>query len=173
VDETTITDPQSLSAAIGDHHPEDKVALTYTRDGKQQKETVVLGKSKGMMVEPFNFEYKNLPELNKLRSEDMAHSFNLIYTNSLKFGIRAQDMDDGKGVKVLDVDDESTAAKAGIKEGDIITRFDGKETNSVTALTDAARAAREKASVKVGLIRDGKTQEVEVKVPKRLRTADL
>jgi serine protease Do len=173
VDEATIKDPESLTAAIGDHHPGDKIALTYTRDGKQQKETVVLGKTKDMMVEPFKFEYKNFPDLKEFRGDAAPRAFNLYYGNSLKFGIRAQDLDDGKGVKVLDVDDESTAAKAGIKEGDIITRFDGKEINSVTALTDAAHAAKEKASVKVGFIRDGKTQEVEVKVPKKLRTADL
>jgi len=103
----------------------------------------------------------------------MPREFNMTFNNPMKFGIRAQDTEDGKGVKVLDVDDESMAAKAGIKEGDIITRFDGKEINTATALTEAAHAAKEKASVKVTLIRDGKTQEVEVHVPKRLRTADL
>jgi S1-C subfamily serine protease len=29
----------------------------------------------------------------------------------------------GKGVKVIDVDNESNAAKAGLKENDIITNF--------------------------------------------------
>jgi serine protease Do len=173
VDEKTITDAQSLSNAISEHHPGDKVALTYTRDGKQQKETVVLGKTKTMQVEAFNNMQFNMPDLKELRSDAMPRAFNLYYGNSLKFGIRAQDMDDGKGVKVLGVDGESTAEKAGINEGDIITRFDGKEINSVTALTEAAHAAREKASVKIGFTRDGKAQEVEVKVPKRLRTADL
>jgi len=43
----------------------------------------------------------------------------------------------------------------------------------VTALTDAAHAAKDKISVKVTIVRDGKPQEVEVKVPRRLRTADL
>ncbi len=85
----------------------------------------------------------------------------------MKFGIKAQDTEEGKGVKVLDVDDESAAAKAGIKEGDIITRFDGKEINSATALAEAARAAKEKASVHVSILRDGKPQEIEVKVPEK------
>jgi len=173
VDETAITDAQSLWNTISEHHPGDKVALTYSRDGKSQKETVVLGKTKTMEIEPLNNLGLTMPDMKDLRIEGMPHAFNQYFGNSLKFGIRAQDMDDGKGVKVLDVDDESTAAKAGIKEGDIITRFDGKEVNSVTALTEAAHAAKEKASVKVGLIRDGKAQEVDVRVPKRLRTADL
>jgi len=104
---------------------------------------------------------------------EFPKEFRGYFPNSLKFGIRAQDAEDGKGVKVVDIDDESTAAKAGIKEGDIITRFDGKEINSVTALTEAARAAKEKVSVKVTIIRDSKAQEIDVKVPRLLRTADL
>jgi hypothetical protein len=40
-------------------------------------------------------------------------------------------------------------------------------------LTEAARGAREKISVKVTVVRDGKAQEIEVKVPRKLRTADL
>ena len=173
VDETAITNPQSLSATIAEHHPGDKIALTYSRDGKSQKETVVLGKTKSMQMEAFNNMQFNMPEMKEFRSEVMPRAFGQYFGNSMKFGIRAQDLDEGKGVKVLDVDDESTAAKAGIKEGDIITRFDGKEINSVTALTEAAHAAKDKASVKVALIRDGKNQEVEVRVPKKLRTADL
>ena len=58
-------------------------------------------------------------------------------------------------------------------EGDIITRFDGKEIKSVTDLTEAARAAKEKTSVKLSILRDGKSRDLDVKVPRRLRTADL
>ena len=47
-----------------------------------------------------------------------------------KLGISVQDTDDGKGVKVIEVDEESNAAKAGVKENDIITNFNGKEVNS-------------------------------------------
>ncbi len=121
----------------------------------------------------YNFQMPDMPELKALPRIAWPREFGQIMGNSLKFGIRAQDAEDGKGVKVLDVDDGSTAAKAGIKEGDVITRFDGKDINSVTQLAEFARGAKEKISVKVTIIRDGKTQEIDVKVPRLLRTADL
>jgi serine protease Do len=181
VDETAITDPQSLSAAIHKHKTGDKVTITFSRDGKVQKETATLGQ----MTEPLNFNFempdlkampdmKDLPDIKQFDMGDMApRTYRLDFNQPLKLGIKAQDTEDGKGAKVLDVDDESTAAKAGIKEGDIITRFDGKEINSALALAAAARAARDKVSVHVSILRGGKAQDIEIKVPKKLRTADL
>ena len=93
--------------------------------------------------------------------------------HSPKLGIKAQDTEEGKGVKVLDVADESLAEKAGIKEGDIITEFDGKTINSADDLAEAAQDAREKSSMKVQLTRDGKSQTIEIKIPKKLKTANL
>ena len=103
-------------------------------------------------------------------------SFNFNWNdNQPKLGIKAQDTEDGKGVKVLEVDEESAAAKAGIKEGDIITSFDGKAINSVNELVDGNRAVREakKISLPVEFLRDGKTQKAEIRVPRKLRTAEL
>jgi serine protease Do len=177
IDDEEIGEHHSLSGTIGEHQPGDKVTVTYMRDGKEQKVTGELGKAKDMMPEAMKVYKFQMPEMmsdmKALPPGNWPKEFHEYFSNSLKFGIRAQDAEDGKGVKVLEVDDESTAAKAGIKEGDIITRFDGKEINSVTALTEAAHAAREKISVKVSILRDGKAQEIEVKVPRRLRTADL
>ncbi|HET6253666.1 MAG TPA: PDZ domain-containing protein [Puia sp.] len=176
VDDEEITDPHSLSTIIGGHEAGDKVTVTFMRDGKEQKQTGELGKAKTITMESLNsdnFVMPEMPQINTLPPGGWPKEFRQYLGNGLKFGIRAQDAEDGKGVKVLDVDDESTAAKAGIKEGDVITRFDGKEVNSVTSLTEAAHAAKDKVSVKVAIIRDGKSQELEVKVPKRLRTADL
>ena len=183
VDNMDVTDPQSLTDAVRQHQPGDKVAISFSRDGKVQKDSVVLGKVRTVQTYGYGYrapdlrQLENLQDLGQLQQlqhlQGMPREFRVTLDNPLRFGIRAQDTEDGKGVKVLDVDDESTAAKAGVKEGDIITRFDGKEINSATALTEAARAAKDKVSVKVSLIRGGKTQEVEVRVPKRLRTADL
>lgn len=171
INETPVTDPETLTAAIRKHKAGDQVVITFTREGKVQKETATLGKINGM--ENLNLHLQ-MPDMKNFDFEGvMPREFGESFGNSLKFGIKAQDTEEGKGVKVLDVDDESAAAKAGIKEGDIITRFDGKEINSVTALTEAAHIAKEKGSVKISFLRDGKAQEIDVKVPKRLRTANL
>ena len=175
VDEITITDPQSLSGAIHKYKPEDKIKLTYKRDGKEVRTTVTLGKAKdaGVYVNTLprieDFDFKGMPVPNP----PGAYGYGWSGNSRPRLGIKAQDTEDGKGVKVLEVGDESAAEKAGVKEGDIITRFDGKEVNSAAALAELARAAKDKPSVKINLVRDGKPQEIEVKTPKKLRTADL
>lgn len=170
VDEIAIDGPESLSEAIHKYKPEDKVTLTIKRDGKEQKISATLGKTAGAMVYGFNMP-DNMPDLEQLAPlHGGGYSFSF---GGPRLGIKAQDTEDGKGVKVLDVDDESAAGKSGIKEGDIITRFDGKDVNSATELAELAQAAKGKPSIKVSVTRDGKSQEMEIKIPKRLKTANL
>jgi len=90
-----------------------------------------------------------------------------------KLGLSIQDTDEGKGVKVLDVDEESNAAKAGIKEGDIILGIDDKEVKGTEDVTRTIRDNREKSSFDFKIERGGKTQTVTVKIPKKLKTAEL
>jgi serine protease Do len=176
VNETTISDPEDLTEAIHKCKPEDKVNLTFKRDGKEQKVVATLGKMKegsysygfgNAMPKMDNFNFDMSPSV---RVSPRAYAFG---ESRPKLGIRAQDTEDGKGVKVLEIDEESPADKAGIKEGDIITRFDGKEVNSAAELADLARAGKGKAELKVSLTHDGKSREVDVKIPKKLKTADL
>lgn len=172
VDETKVEDHDDLSAAIRKHKPDEKATITYLRDGKEQKESVTLGKYS------YNFSM-TAPKLQGLA--DMSRSFdlndNLNRTYSFagrgRLGIRAQDTEDGKGVKVLNVDEDSPADKAGIKENDVITEFDGKDIDSADKLADAARASKDKSSMSVKLTRDGRSQTVEIKIPKKLKTANL
>lgn len=173
-----------VTKAVKKHKPEDKVAIVYKRDGKEQKTTVTLGKRSSSAMsfgsgDSFGLEgLQGLQGLQGLRNFDFNFDDNgrgphVFSTGRPRLGIRAQDTEDGKGVKVLDVDDESIAEKAGVKEDDIITEFDGKTVNSADELAAAARESREKASVTVKLTRDGKAQTLELKTPKKLKTANL
>jgi len=172
LDEVSIESPEDLSRAVGKYDPNEKATITYLRDGKEQKVTVTLSQSPG--ARSFNF---SMPEgmdeqyFKQFMPRDYNYSWN--GSNSSKLGIRAQDTENGKGVKVIYVDGESTAAKAGIKEQDIITAFDGHAVNDAGTLAALARESRLKPSVKVSLLRDGKPLELEVKNPRKLKTADL
>jgi serine protease Do len=94
-------------------------------------------------------------------------------TNRPRLGLSIQDTEDGKGVKVIDVDDEGNAAKAGVKEGDIVTRVDDKVVNSADEITKMIRENKERTSVKLQVIRNGKTQNIDVKLPRKLKTSSL
>ncbi|HEY0677668.1 MAG TPA: PDZ domain-containing protein [Chitinophagaceae bacterium] len=171
VGETRINDHDDLSAAVRKHKPEDKVTVTYKRDGREQKATVTLGKHSAMTLAAPRFEMAE-PLLENFRGMDgfgQTFSFN----GRPRLGIRAQDTEDGKGVKVLSVDEGSAADKAGIKQGDIITEFEGKSINSADELASAARSTKDQSAMKLKLQRDGRSQTVEVKIPKRLKTTNL
>ena len=173
IDEIKIDGQDDLVAAIHKYKPQDKVVVTYKRDGKELKSTAVLGRTRGMDNGNFNYRFEG-PNMQNFKLELPPNGYGVLWNGGRpKLGIRAQDTEDGKGVKVLDVDGESPAEKAGIKEGDIITQFEGKEVNSAETLANLARENRTKYTLKVKLNRDGKSEDVEVKIPRKLKTANL
>jgi serine protease Do len=175
IDNDDIDSPEELSKIIGKHKPDDKVTITYDRAGKSNKTEATLGKKRGqaLALRGQNFEQFEMPNFNfDFKDGDWSpRSFS--YGAKPRLGIKAQDTEDGKGVKVLDVDDESAAEKAGIKEDDVITEFDGKKINTAEELASAAKESKDKAAVKITFNRNGKSQTVEVKTPKKLKTTTL
>lgn len=175
IDDKKIEDPDDLSKAIKAHKPGEKVTVTYLRDKKEQKVTAELGKWKGigaMTLNGDNFKMDMGKTMPRIKTVPYAQGWNWS-GGSPKLGLSVQDTDDGKGVKVIDVDEESNAAKAGIKENDIITEVDGKAVNGTDEISKIIRDSKDKISVMVKLQRGGKTQNIEVKMPRKIKTTDL
>jgi serine protease Do len=188
INDKKIEDPDDLSEAIQKHKPGEKVTITYLRDKKEQKVTAELTKWKGVKMfstapgQHFNFDLggdmnfdhimPKIPSIPRVMEPFGGQGWNWSGGNP-KLGISVQDTDDGKGVKVIEVDEESNAAKAGVKEEDVITEVDGKAVNGADAIAKIIRESKDKASIMLKLLRSGKTQNIEVKMPRKLKTADL
>ena len=187
IDDQKVEDPDGLSEVIGKHNPGDKVKVTFLRDNKEQTVTAELTKWKGLSAysfgNGFNYNFK-MPEMNF--NENMPRiqgvprmpegNWNQLYgvmAGRPRLGLSVQDTDDGKGVKVIDVDDEGNAKKAGIKEDDVITEIDGKAVNSADEVAKIVRDSKDKTSLMFKILRGGKTKNIEVKIPRKLKTADL
>ncbi len=67
---------------------------------------------------------------------------------------------DTKGALIGDVIPGSPAEAAGLKAGDIITRFDGRPVDSADALRHAVANTKAGSKVKVEFLRKGRSQEV-------------
>ncbi len=182
IGDTKIEDPDELSEAVRKHKPGEKVTVTLLREKKEQKVTAELGKWKG--VNSFSYgpgkEFKMDMDYNELLAPKiqamprMRNGQAWSYSSGApKLGLSVQDTDDGKGVKVIDVDNESNAAKAGLKENDIITNFNGTEVNSADEVAKLVKENKDKPTISLKIKRDGKVQTVEVKMPRKLKTADL
>ncbi len=181
IDDSKIEDPDQLSAVIKKHKPGEKVTVTYLRDKKEQKLTAELTKWKGLNMFTTTPGFKMdmddmkkwetmMPKLQTMPRMNQSWSW---AGGSPKLGLSVQDTDDGKGVKVIEVDEESNAQKAGIKEDDIITEVDSKAVNNADEIAKVIRESKDKISVMIKLQRGGKTQNIEVKMPRRIKTADL
>lgn len=164
IDASPITSPDQLSTTIQKYKPDTKVTVSIKREGHDQKLTATLGRR----TEGVATTYPGMDDQFKLR-------FDGFMVGQPRLGIKAQDTEDGRGVEVIEVDEESAAEKAGIKEGDIITSFDGSAINSVDELVDRSRAAKDakKVSFPVKFLRDNKEQQVDIKMPRKLKTAEL
>ncbi len=68
------------------------------------------------------------------------------------------------GVKINEVMKESSAEKAGLKVGDIITKIDNKDITSPSELMEAVRAHKPNEEVKVYYKRDEKKNDMKLKL---------
>lgn len=91
------------------------------------------------------------------------------------FGVSVRSLDEGEkedlglkaGVRVIGVEEESAAAKAGILEKDVLLTVNGESVESPQALVEIIGAMTPGSAVKVGLRRQGKALEVKAVLGKR------
>jgi len=193
VNDEKITGPKDLYDAIGKFKPADKVQISILKNGAKTKLTVELAKNKnvpqafsfstpngGMTIEPnyvpntprgrgnngmqrFGFELPQMPELNNIFGN----------IEKPKLGISVEDVEENEGVKISSVSENSPAAKAGLKENDIITEVNDKKVKDVDGIKPIIKGATEGTVFKFNITRNGKKTVIEVKIPKKLKTADL
>jgi len=191
VNDEKITGPKDLYDAIGKFKPADKVQISILKNGTKTKLTAELEKNKaqtfsysmpnqGITIEPnfvpntprgrgnngmqrFGFELPQMPELNNIFGN----------IEKPKLGFSVEDVEENEGVKISSVSENSPAAKAGLKENDIITEVNDKKVKDVDGIKPIIKGATEGTVFKFNITRNGKKTVIEVKIPKKLKTADL
>jgi serine protease Do len=120
---------------------------------------------RGFRINPnqnYNFEMPDLPNLDGLTGN---------FNKKPKLGISIEDLESGKGVKVTSVNEASPADKAGFKANDIIVQFDDKKVADVNDLK--WEYLSEGQTLKFTVKRGNEKKNIEVKIPKKLKTANL
>lgn len=117
----------------------------------------------------------NLRELEALSPDfdSRFESYNNIFARPQKLGIKIQDTEEGNGVKILDVDKESPADKAGLKKDDIVTEVGGKKVSNTDDAREQLQDSQEKSSYTIKARRNGNEMSFDIKIPKKLKTANL
>jgi membrane-associated protease RseP (regulator of RpoE activity) len=171
-DNDSVTSVRKLNRLVSEVAPDQAVRLGISRGGTEQEVAVTIGKRKntfeGLMKAPRSGEWgmKGL--------EGGPDSFVLAFGNNRRIGITTVQLTkqladyfgivDGKGVLVTSVTDDSPAAKAGIKAGDVITAADGEKIEGAGDLTRALNKKKE-GDVTLTVVRN-KTQRTIIVTPK-------
>lgn len=92
-----------------------------------------------------------------------------------QLGVVVSDVDakQGVGVKVDEVRDDSAAAKAGLKAGDLVVEFDGERVRSARQFTRLVQETPDGRTVKIAILRNGQKQTLEATPEARSFTWDM
>lgn len=199
VNDIKIDGPAALYDAIGKSKPEDKVTISYIRAGKTNTLVASLAKNKNTM-QYYNFsspegqggpsfdltpkQYFD-PNTRKLQPSPRGFSFAIPnfpgmegmtipgFENKPKLGISIEDTETADGVKITNVAENSPAAKSGLLENDIIVQVNDQKIKEVDALKPIIKDAKEGTSFTFQVKRNKEVKTILVKLPKKLKTANL
>lgn len=198
-DNKKIEGPQSLYEAVNSKKPKDEVQINYMRDGKEKNVKATLGERKTSFSKSYSFNapdgsYKTFtmpfaPDADKWKMEgDLRqleklqelqgqiggmNGFNYGFPRRQKLGLKIQDTEDEKGVKILEVQDSSAAAQAGLKKDDIIIEIGGEKVKNTDEARDLLSENNEKGSYPLKARRNGSEMTFTIKIPKKLKTTNL
>lgn len=193
VGDKKVSSAMALSEIIGAMKIDEKTTIYFLRNGKKKEVTATLGAHKNKFTINKVFAYNtpngkvrsltiprkpngNNEEMFNFNDNDFGNKFNnrvLIDTRRPKLGIKIQDTEEGNGVKVLDVEVESASAKAGMLKDDVVTEIAGVKINNTDDAREQLRENAEKASYTIKANRAGKQIDFTIKIPKKLKTANL
>jgi len=189
VGDEKIEGPEELSDVISSKKPKDEIKVTFKRDGKESSVKTTLGEKKSVGVRGFSYAPnarartfampRVSPDINMegFSQFDMPAIAGLdgmnLFPRQKRIGLKLQDTEDGDGVKVINVEDSSAAAMAGLKKDDIITEINEKKIENTDDAREEMIPEPEKKSYKIKAKRNGSEMSFDVKIPRKLKTADF
>ena len=201
INDKKVEDPNSLSQAVTSFKPKEEVTVYYKRDGKESSVKATLGERKESRSMAYSFSspdgmtrsfsmprLQTVPGIEMWNDKELAdmtakvwtpgagNNFNLLgdtYPRHQKLGLKIQDTEEGNGVKVLDVDKDSPAEKAGLKKEDMVTEIGGKKITNTDEMREQLMENMEKSTYNIKATRNGSAMSFDIKIPKKLKTANL
>ncbi|MBT3963309.1 MAG: PDZ domain-containing protein [Flavobacteriales bacterium] len=153
-------DFSSLAKAIRSHEPGEEVEISYVRDGKQENLSTQLGEQHhrikhfnqyidedGDFDFEFDFEFER-DEMLERRHEDLEKKAFL--------GIEGKSVEEGGGVRITKIFEESAAEESDLEEGDRIFELNDQEVEDVGELVEIIRDLEPGDDLKVEFEREGK-----------------
>ncbi len=183
-DGESVTSVRKLNRLVSEVAPDQTVRLGINRAGSEQEVAVTIGKRKDSMdawhklqglggkLEGLEGRVAPGARVWKWEGPDSDNDgFVFAFGNNRRIGVSTTQLTkqlaeffgvaDGKGVLVTSVGDDSPAAKAGIRAGDVITAVDGEKIEDAGDLTRALGKKKE-GDVTLTIVRDKHQRSITV-----------
>lgn len=175
-----ITSPDDLRNAVGSYQPGDEVTVNYLRAGKKKTVQLALGKAPANAATTYNMD--SLKNLLQQFNNGNGYNFGMgqlpydyfnFRNNRPSLGLKIEDTKTDNGVKVLEVQSGSPAAKAGVKVDDIITEVNGEKTDNVNEVRSQIMKSDNKNEFKIKAKRGNMDKEFDIHIPKSLKSIKI
>ena len=189
IENKEINTPADLSEVIRSMKTGEKVKIYFLRDGKKKDEKVTLAQNKVRMQTNRVFSFKKpdgteqtitiprppMPPAPPGFEQNWDNNFDnsLFEPRRQRLGLKIQDTEEGNSVKILDVESSSAAASAGLQKDDLITEIAGVKVQNTDEAREQLQINKEKSSYAVKAKRNGNEMSFIIKIPKKLKTANL
>ncbi len=184
-DGEAVTSVRKLNRLIGEASPEHTARLTIARGGAEQEISVTLSTRRNEM--PRMFEGAVRPQLQGELGRALEviprggdGSFSMSFGTGRRIGVSTASLTKqladyfgvtpGGGVLVSSVTENSPAARAGIKAGDVITEADGERVANASDLARALNRKKE-GEVTLTIIRERKQRTIKLTPERREGTS--
>ncbi|MDN3658266.1 PDZ domain-containing protein [Ferruginibacter paludis] len=192
-----VSDAGELAEIISNKKPKEEIKIAYIRDGKKKDVKAVLGDrieernmvfkydNSGPMARGFKaprVQVRPMPDGDMFRNFNMDDNFNFgpnediiggMFPRQKRLGLKIQDTEEGGNVKVIDVEDSSAAQKAGLKKDDVITEINGQKISNTDDAREQLQEVADKSAYTIKAKRNGTEMNFDIKIPKKLKTANL
>jgi serine protease Do len=168
----------SAKATLGEKKESNAMAYAFSMPGSRSRSFTVpaIPRTPGMAMPKIEMWDDETGNHKKLFTPDGENNFEVLsdmFPRKQKLGLKIQDTEDGNGVKILDVDKDSPAEKAGLKKDDVLTEIGGHKVSN----TDEARLQLmenlEKSAYSMKAKRNGSEMNFDIRIPKKLKTVNL
>lgn len=190
IDEEKIDGPDELTKVIRGRKPKDEIKIFYKRDGKDASVKTLLGEKKVSKTKSWSYSgprgqakafafppnmegVATLDGLDNIEMPEIAFDNRIMFPRQKKIGLKLQDTEDGGGVKVINVEDSSAAYTAGLKKDDIITEIDGAKIDNTDDAREKLVPEDDKKGYEIKATRGGALMTFQVKIPRKLKTANF
>ncbi len=187
-DNESVTSPRKLNRLIGESAPEATVRLTVKRGGGEQEISATLGKRESLENSLNRLTVPQTEELRRrlegLQGLQRNRDGNFTFFNagaSRRIGVTTQPLTkqladyfgvaSGDGLLITAVGENSPAAKAGLRAGDVITEADGTRVRTTVDLAQSI-GRKTDGDVSLTFVRDKQSRTVRV-TPERNSNSDF